>query len=80
MAWWEHWYVMIPGILVLWGLGVAIVRAGHQRELRREESYRRKVESGEIKPLPDLPPRLPCPDHRPYRGSRTFACPNCGKD
>jgi hypothetical protein len=18
MAWWEHWYVMIPGILVLW--------------------------------------------------------------
>jgi hypothetical protein len=22
--WWAHWYVMIPAVLALWGLGIAL--------------------------------------------------------
>jgi hypothetical protein len=51
MPWWAHWYVMIPAVLALWGLGVLLARSNHQR-------YQRKLASGRIKPPKPKP--LPC--------------------
>ena len=53
--WWDHWYVMIPAVLALWGFGVAIGRVQYQR-------YIRKVESGEVQPTGPPPRRVPCED------------------
>jgi hypothetical protein len=67
-----HWYVMIPGILVLLGLGMAINRAKYQR-------YRRRLEAGLIKPKPPKRSGKPlCFDHHPIQMAQgTLRCPNC---
>jgi hypothetical protein len=71
MPWWAHWYVMIPGVLALWGLGVAIARSNRER-------YLEKLERGEVKPPAPLPTR--CFDHQPvYLADRSYPCPNCGR-
>jgi hypothetical protein len=70
MPWWAHWYVMIPAVLALWGLGVVFARGRHQ-------SYLRKLERGEIKP-PRKP--MPCPNHSPMRMAQgTVSCRYCGR-